>query len=231
MTHSVTDRLFPLSPLQQGMLFHYLKEPHSGVDIEQLVVHLPEPIDETRMRSACESLVHRHEALRAVFSWEDVEQPRQEILDAVDVPFAFVDAQSVSSVEQQARFAKLLEDDRLAGFDLSVAPMVRFTLVQWAPASFSLIWTFHHALLDGRCFPILLRELFDSYSDGSIRSDPGSLRSVYRQYIEKSQEQDTSRALDFWRDYLKSFHAPTPLVIDHKATEIQSPYGELEEDL
>jgi len=231
MTHSLTDRLFPLSPLQQGMLFHYLKEPHSGVDIEQLVVHLPEPISETRMRSACEWLVHRHDALRTRFSWEDAEQPRQEILDVVQVPFALVDAQSFSPAEQQEVFEKLLKKDRLEGFDPGVAPLLRFTLFRRGSSSFSLIWTFHHALLDGRSFPILLRELFDAYSEELKESRSTSPHSVYRRHIEGLSEQNSTRDLTFWKEYLASFRAPTPLVVDHQAAEIDYPQGELWEIL
>jgi len=231
MTHSVADRLFPLSPLQQGMLFHYLKEPHSGIDIEQLVVHLPEVIDHARMRSACEWLVHQHDALRARLSWEDVEQPRQEILDAVSLPFIFVDAQSDSPAKRDERFARLLQEDRLAGFDLSVAPLVRFTLFQRTSSSCSLIWTFHHALLDGRCFPILLRELFDAYSEGTNRTRSSPPASVYRQHIEGLHERDTDQASAFWKDYLESFRAPTPLVVDQKVSQIEYPQGELWEIL
>jgi len=229
MTHSLTDRLFPLSPLQQGMLFHYLKEPHAGIDIEQLIVHLPEVIDQVRMQSACEWLVHRHDALRARLSWEDVEQPRQEILDAVRVPFIVVDAQLDSPKEREERFERLLQEDRLVGFDLSVAPLVRFTLFQRTSSSCSLIWTFHHALLDGRCFPILLRELFDAYSEGANRLSPPA--SVYRQHMEGLHELDTDQASTFWKDYFESFRAPTPLVVDQKVSEIEYPQGELWEIL
>ena len=80
-------RSFPLSPMQQGMLFHYLKEPHSGVDIEQIVVHLPEAVDPARMEDAWRWLVQRHDVLRARFVWEGVDSPEQVIEPNVVVPF------------------------------------------------------------------------------------------------------------------------------------------------
>ena len=61
--------------MQQGMLFHHLMEPHSGVDIQQLVVQLPERIDTTRLERAWQWLVQRHDILRARFVWEGLEQP------------------------------------------------------------------------------------------------------------------------------------------------------------
>ena len=61
--------VYPLSPLQQGMLFHALSEPHSGVDIEQLVFTLHEPVDVDRMQAAWEAVLTRHAMLRTAFRW------------------------------------------------------------------------------------------------------------------------------------------------------------------
>ena len=76
--HPIVDS-FPLSPMQQGMLFHQLMAPHSGVDIQQLVVHLLEEVDGSRLEAAWQWLVRRHDILRARFVWEGIEQPAQEI--------------------------------------------------------------------------------------------------------------------------------------------------------
>ena len=72
--------MFPLSAMQQGMLFHHLREPHAGIDVEQLVLHLPECIDSVRLRSAWQWLVQRHAVLRTRFAWEGRDQPAQEIV-------------------------------------------------------------------------------------------------------------------------------------------------------
>ena len=74
MTQSHITDSFPLSPMQLGMLFNYLKEPRTGVDIEQVVVHLPEPIDFPRLQSAWDWLVSRHDILRARFSWDGAQR-------------------------------------------------------------------------------------------------------------------------------------------------------------
>src|SRR5262245_56714239 len=232
MNVRLTKDCFPLSPLQQGMLFHWLKEPHAGVDIEQLVVHLPEEIDPGKLKSACEWLVSRHEVLRARFDWENIERPQQEILDKVKIPFFLVDAQGGSEAEKQFRLDRFLKEDRIQGFALQTAPLLRFTLYRWAPSSFSLVWTFHHALLDGRCFPILLRELFETYErpmSEAWAGGPGD--SAFREHVDWLQNQDHAQNGHFWRDYLDSFRAPTPLVVDHKPAQVEFPQGEAREHL
>jgi surfactin family lipopeptide synthetase C len=91
MNHSIVTDRFPLSPMQQGMLFHHVREAHSGVDIEQLVVHLTERMNVSQFEAAWQWLVQRHEILRARFNWEGIEEPQQEILASVTLPFAVED--------------------------------------------------------------------------------------------------------------------------------------------
>src|SRR5437870_2492910 len=135
----VVDR-YPLSPMQQGMLFHHLMEQHSGVDIQQLVVHLPERVDAGRLEAAWQWLVRRHDILRTRFVWAGTEQPKQEVVAEVSVPFVVEDARHLSENDQRERLASFLKTDRLRGFELDSAPMLRLTLFQWGEASFTLLW-------------------------------------------------------------------------------------------
>ena len=212
--HPIVDS-FPLSPMQQGMLFHQLMAPHCGVDIQQLVVHLLEEVDGSRLEAAWQWLVRRHDILRARFVWEGNEQPAQEIAAEVSVPFMVEDARHLSEHGQRERLASFLKADRLRGFELDSAPMLRLTLFQWREASFTFVWTFHHALLDGRCYPMLLREVFEAYAElaqGEVaaREAPPS----YRQYIDWLQQHSPAEARSYWKELLTGFFAPTPLVIE-----------------
>jgi len=214
MNRTSLSGAFALSPMQQGMLFHYLKEPHSGVDIEQIVVHLPEKIDARRLEIAWQWLVKRHDILRTKFVWEGNET-QQEVLPEVTVPFKVHEERGLSKKVQGERLKEFLQADRVRGFDLSEAPLLRLTLFPWSEESFSLVWTFHHALLDGRSYPVLLREVFEAYAElrtGAIsrRSEPFS----YRRYIEWLQEENFDAAEVFWKKQLAGFTAATPLVVD-----------------
>ncbi len=220
--------------MQLGMLFNYLKEPRAGVDIEQMVVRLPEPIDFPRLQSAWDWLVSRHDVLRARFSWDGASGPSQQILSEVSAPFEFFDCANLSKDSQEKKLTSFLEEDRVAGFDLSQAPLTRLALFRWSDASSSLVWTFHHALIDGRCYPVLLREVFDAYVEletGAIvpRPDPPK----YRRYIEWLEQKDFSSADSFWKQLLAGFTAPTPLMVERHgpAPKDVRPHGEIWESL
>ena len=78
---------FPLSPMQQGMVFHYLAAPHSGGDIEQIVCSLRESLNIQAFREAWDRVVSRHAVLRTGFRWEETQEPLQEVHQKVTVPF------------------------------------------------------------------------------------------------------------------------------------------------
>jgi amino acid adenylation domain-containing protein/non-ribosomal peptide synthase protein (TIGR01720 family) len=218
MNRTSLSGAFALSPMQQGMLFHYLKDPHSGVDIEQIVVHLPEKIDARRLEMAWQWLVKRHDILRTKFVWEGNET-QQEVLPEVVVPFVVHEERGLPQKIQDERLKVFLQADRVRGFDLSEAPMLRLVLFQWGDESFSLVWAFHHALLDGRSYPVLLREVFEAYAE--LRSGAISQRSEpfpYRRYIEWLQEENFDAAELFWKKQLAGFTAATPLLVDRQST-------------
>jgi amino acid adenylation domain-containing protein/non-ribosomal peptide synthase protein (TIGR01720 family) len=197
------------------MLFHHLTDQRAGVDIEQVVLHVPEALDPARLEAAWQWLIDRHDILRSRFVWEGVEEPCQQVMGDVRVPFVYEDARSLTTVEQGERLRSFLAADRLSGFELNCAPMSRLMVFQWQQASFSLVWTFHHALLDGRCYPVLLREAFEAYAelgDGPVLSRPEPIS--YRRHIEWLQRQDFAAADSFWKEQLAGFTAPTPLVVD-----------------
>src|SRR6185503_4866673 len=206
MSMGQTIDAFPLSPMQHGMLFHHLQDPRSGIDIEQLVVHLAERVDAERLNAAWQWLVQRHDILRTRFVWAELEQPQQEVLSTAPVPFTIEDARQLTPHNQREKLKTFLKTDRLRGFDMNCAPMARLTLFQREDSASTLVWTFHHALLDGCCFPSLLQEVFEVYSElekGGVAPRPAA--PPYRRYIEWLQRNDGAGAEAFWTAFLQGF--------------------------
>ncbi|MBC5800007.1 MAG: amino acid adenylation domain-containing protein [Candidatus Eremiobacteraeota bacterium] len=195
------------------MLFHHLLEPHSGVDIEQLVISLPEPVDAQRLRRAWQLVAARTDLLQTAFRWQGVGRPQQEVVTSSAIPLRSDDLRALGPAERDAHVAAYLRDDRRNGFAMDVAPLMRLALFRLENDAYELIWTFHHALLDGRSFPIVLREVFECYgalADGAVPA-PAQMRRSYREYIAWLTEQDFDDAEPFWREQLRGFTTPTPL--------------------
>src|SRR5580765_5744487 len=211
---NLVAKAYELSPMQHGMLFHAIGEPGSGVDIEQIVCQLDEPLNTAAMQRAWELIASRHTILRTAFVWEGVAEPLQQVYESITLPSEIIDWRSADPAEQAARWRQLLVSDRRQGFDLSRAPLMRLHIVQLGESSYRMLWTFHHALLDGRSFPIVLREVFAAYTafrDGVQGGPQLASRKPYFDYIEWLRTQDLAGADQFFRAKLKGFRAPTPI--------------------
>ncbi len=203
---------YALSPMQQGMLFHSQYAPGSGVDIEQIVCELNETIIPDLFCKAWMLVVDRHPILRTNFKWEELEVPIQEVHEKVNLPFFYEDLSAIIKKDQQKFLDEYCNSDRKQGFDLSAAPLMRVKLLKLSEKSFTCIWTFHHILLDGRSFPIILNEVFKFYNK-FINNENIDLPvpKPYGEYIKWLQDQDESKSIFFWKKYLEGFKSPTSL--------------------
>src|SRR4051812_43538284 len=181
MSRPGVEDLLPLSPLQQGLLFHAVyDEASTDVYAVQLVLRITGPLDVEAMRRATGALLSRHANLRAAFLHEKFDEPIQVIARDLPLPWFEVDLFGRADAEQE--LDSWLAADRARRFDLSKPPLLRFTLITVGPGDYRLVLTNHHILLDGWSMPVLLRELFALY--GSAGDDSG-LPPVtpYREYL------------------------------------------------
>jgi amino acid adenylation domain-containing protein len=223
---------YALSPIQQGMLFHYLRGEHAGVDIEQMVMELHEPLLVPAFERAWQYVTDRHTALRTGFRWEELAAPEQFVLENVRVPMDYFDWSALSPAEQIAKTDGFLRADRRRGFDLRNPPLVRLALFRLSDNRYRLIWSVHHLVIDGRSFAIVLKEVFAA-NEAACRGESldWSVTQPYRKYIDWLEQQDLSAAEAFWRRRLRGFHTATPLLADPGALAWPADAGFLEEEI
>src|SRR5438093_5476112 len=162
-TGNIED-IYGLSPLQEGMLFHSLHSPGSGIYIEQACCRLRGDLRVGALKEAWRGVVDRHPALRISIVTEGLDRPLQIVRRGVRPAWREEDWRGIGREEQGDRLASLLREDRSRGFDLSAAPLVRFTLVRLGEAEWELVWTFHHLLLDGWSASMVLNEAVARYA-------------------------------------------------------------------
>ncbi|MCI5130031.1 MAG: amino acid adenylation domain-containing protein, partial [Candidatus Electrothrix sp. EH2] len=217
-TYSELSDIYPLSPMQQGMLFHALYEPKTGVYFEQMQLRLSN-LDPRAFRKAWQHQVKRHANLRTAFL---VDQPPflQIVQTVVQLPWREQDWREFSQEEQQSQLEALLEYERYEDFDLSTAPLMRFDLIRLDAQQYVFICHFHHILMDGWCLPIMLNEIREDYL--AFKSEKLSkLQSErpYRNYIDWLIKQDSTAAQQYWQQRLAGFITPTQLPIVAHQTE------------
>ncbi|MFE3515084.1 amino acid adenylation domain-containing protein [Streptomyces sp. NPDC059166] len=202
-TGGLSDVL-PLTPLQEGLLFHAVYDRQElDVYAVQLVLDLEGPLDRAALKASAAGVLARHPNLRAGFRYRRNGQPVQ--LIARDVPLLWREVGEVVDLDA------LTDRDRTEPFDVGRPPLIRFTLVATGADCHRLLVTCHHILLDGWSMPLLLSELFTAYAaGGDVRVLPAV--TSYRSYLSWLSRQDTQAAANAYRELLSGLEEPTRLV-------------------
>ena len=202
--------IYPLTPAQAGILFHTLQAPGSGVYFEQYACTLSGRMHIAAFRQAWHTVVNRHPMLRTAFIW---------VRQTVELPFVQEDWREFSTAEQIDRLEAFLRQDRVRGFDLAKAPLLRLALFQVETHVYQMVWSFHHLQLDGWSTALVLKEVFDCYEALQRGEAPKSSASgAFKDYVGWLKQQDIHQAETVWKTELAGFTTPTALRIDGGAT-------------
>ncbi|MDB4991665.1 MAG: putative linear pentadecapeptide gramicidin synthetase LgrB, partial [Myxococcaceae bacterium] len=201
------DGLYPLSPLQEGMLFHEVLDPSSRIYCEQLVGTLRGRLRTQDLRRAWELLAERHTILRTVFHWRTEGRPLQLVQPRAQVEWRELE---LSGADGAMRIEQYLKEDKERGFELDQAPPWRLALMRVRDDEHVLVFTHHHLLLDGWSYNVLFRNLLDLYT-ALGESDAPTLGPVdaYERFVTWLESRDRASASAFWRASLSEVTAPT----------------------
>lgn len=205
--------IYPLSPMQQGILFECLAaDPQAGLYVEQFAYSFDGSFDPDSFRSAWSQLTSRHTVLRTSFHWEGLDAPVQVVRKSVELDWQLLDWSDCETSQQEAKLGTLRDALRREGFRFEQAPLMRLRLIRLAADRHVFVWTHHHLLLDGWCVPILVRELVACYN-AALKGETAILPPVrqYRDHLAWISQQDRQAARRYWEERLGDIDAPTLL--------------------
>ena len=211
------EDILPLSPLQEGLLFHALYDAQApDLYTVQLVLALQGPLDGATLQAAVQALIGRHASLRAAFQHENLSRPVQVILPKVVPPWRNIDLSLLHAADREQRLAGILAEDRAERFDLASPPLIRSTLIRLSTDEHRLVLTHHHVLMDGWSTPVVAQELLTLYAH---KGDAGALPRVtpYRDYLAWIAEQDRAAATAAWCEALAGLEEGTRLASPDRA--------------
>ncbi|MFQ6398651.1 amino acid adenylation domain-containing protein [Nocardia sp. KC 131] len=214
-TYPNLDDVWPLSPLQYGLLFHawYDSDTADGYTVQTRLT-LAGRVDAARLRSAAQALVERHENLRVAYVETD-DGPRQLVLATAEIRWYDLDLRAITDrAERDREVERLIAVDAGTRFDLTRPPLLRFTLIRTAPEDYTLVMTNHHLVLDGWSTPLLVRELLAIYIASGA---PGQIPALppapsYREFLSWLDGQDNAASIAAWKQSLAGIDAPTRAV-------------------
>ncbi|SEC97784.1 non-ribosomal peptide synthetase [Pseudomonas marginalis] len=212
---SAIEDVYPLTPMQEGLLLHTLLEPGTGLYYMQDRYRINSALDPERFAQAWQAVIARHEALRASFCWNVGEDMLQVIHKPGSTPIEYLDWGADQESEQEPRLQALLKAEREAGFDLLNQAPFHLRLIRVGEARYWFMMSNHHILIDAWCRSLLMNDFFDIYMAlGEGREAQLATPPRYRDYIAWLQRQNLAEARQWWQQNLQGFERTTPIPSD-----------------
>nr|WP_315591462.1 non-ribosomal peptide synthetase [uncultured Cupriavidus sp.] len=203
---------YPLSPLQEGLLFHHLRDGSDGAYVNQLVLAVDGPLDPVRMGAAWQAVLDAHPILRTSFvpagEVNGSDLALQCVHRRVALPVSTEDWRAVPSDDAARRLEEWCRTDRAQGFDPFTPPLMRLALLRVADTRWWLVWSRHHLVVDGWGSVQLLDEALQRYADATHTATP---RRPYRDYIAWTAQQPQAPTREFWQQAFAGLEGPTHL--------------------
>ncbi len=203
------EDVYPATGMQQGLLFHSLLQRGRYVTQTRLTFG---PLQVQTFKQAWQKVCQRHVIFRTGFVGLDSHQPHQVVFRNVQLPWQEYDLSAMPATNVQARIEAIGLADKQQGFELTQAPLMRMSICRLPGEHYQLLWSYHHALVDGWSVPLIFAEVAQCYS-ALQRGEDVQLSSVYsyRDYVAWLGQQSRSEAQSYWREQLASVEQVTPV--------------------
>ncbi|HZS22365.1 MAG TPA: amino acid adenylation domain-containing protein, partial [Pseudonocardiaceae bacterium] len=219
------EDLYPLTPLQAGMVFHSLLDPSAAAYVDQAQLRISGISDPQAWGLAWQRVVDRIPLLRTAVAWEGIDEPVQIVHRRVVVPTTYYDWRALSEQQRHQELARIAAAER-AEIDLAVPPLLRLVIARVGGDEIAMIWTHHHVILDGWSMGAVFAEVCEQYAAITQDRAPELItRRPFRDYLHWLAEQDQTQAHEHWRAVLAGFDSRTPLPYDrapHQAHQAES---------
>ena len=190
------EDVLPLTPMQEGMVFHALYEKESAAYSDQVVLRLRGALDPKTFAAAWHALGEQYPNLRAAFLTGETERPVAVIARGSRLDFTY------QEVRDEAELVALRAAERARKFDLASAPLLRLTLVRLGADEHEAILGFHHSLLDGWSSGLIWQRLEENYRALAAGKPVPAVRGAFRDFLRWLRSRDAERDLAYWRELL-----------------------------
>ncbi len=205
MKDKLIKEIYELSPLQEGILFHYMQDQNSTTYFEQVIMCISGYVDVELLEKSFQTIIDRHDILRTVFSYRKTKKPYQVLMRQRKAVVNFEDYSGLGQSFKTLKIKQFIQNDKYNVFDISKDFLLKLSLLRKSENEYVLIWRFHHIILDAWSLQILYKELWLIYSS-FLEQIPIKLPAVvpYSSYIKWQKKQLHHEAKAFWAGYLKN---------------------------
>jgi len=209
------QKIYSLTPLQEGILFHHLEDSQSTGYVVQSILKVTGQLNEYAIRKSLDYIERRHAALRTSIIYEGLSKPRQVVFVKKQIELSFLDLSEFETSEQEKLFESAVHKDINRGYNLTTDSLMRVTCVKYDEQNHKIIFNFHHIIIDGWCTSLVFGDLFKYYNwliEGRSEQDileqierEERLGGKYSDYIQWLEKQDQEEGLAYWEELLESY--------------------------
>ncbi|HEU0076751.1 MAG TPA: condensation domain-containing protein, partial [Longimicrobiaceae bacterium] len=206
------ETLYPLTPMQHGMLLRALQSAEPGEYVEQVGWTIRGGYDASAFEEAWGVALDRHPALRTAFFWEGMDEPVQVVRRDARVAVERHDWSGVPRDEVEGRLRELAAEERRRGFDPGAAPLLRVSEVRLEDGAVRVLVSYHHLVMDGWSLSLCLRDVLGAYDALRRGEQPaGEPALPFARYVARVRGRDAAESEAFWRGELAGVAGPTRL--------------------
>ncbi|MFB6719448.1 amino acid adenylation domain-containing protein [Kribbella sp. NPDC056345] len=214
MTAPRVENIYRLTFLQEGLLFHSVEDPDAAFYVDQVTYRLTGDVDPEALRQAWQLTTERHSVLRTSFHWQGVSELVQVVHREVEVELEALDWRDRPAARHEEELEAFLQADRLSGFSLESAPLIRMMLIRLAEREYRFVFCYHHMLIDAWSGLMVLNEAFGYYDQLADGKTPEVVAArPFHDYVSWVRGQSIADAEQFWRAALAGVQDPTPIPI------------------
>lgn len=201
------ESIYPLSHLQEGMLFHGLYNQSSNAYMEQYSWDISN-LDIAIFKTTWAHLIKQHTILRSAFYYEELSVPVQCAYKDLPLPLDILDYTIYPEEEIKKRVSTFIKEDYDRRISFDKAPLIRISLLKMAANTYKMVWTHHHILLDGWSVSLLMGEMLDVYGKLCKGETPQLEEDKYEDFVRYIEKKDKFQQEDYWKKYLSPLDGP-----------------------
>ncbi|KAF0685270.1 hypothetical protein As57867_022729, partial [Aphanomyces stellatus] len=218
------EDIYPATPMQAGMLYAMIQDPQEYV--LQSTFDLAGGLAFAQFQSYWKQLADQESLLRTVFV-----STAHGLFQAVtknDLSTWTMLPETWSIEDVAAKTKAFSQADCARGFTLGSNSYNRFTGIQLSDGSVRVIWTTHHAVMDGWSGALIVSRLKSLAYGYTLQHS----HTTFKDYIEWLARQDKSAAASFWKAYLADVHHASSLGLakPHPSTIQDAKYNKISLD-
>ncbi|MGM9979579.1 MAG: amino acid adenylation domain-containing protein, partial [Clostridium sp.] len=214
------QKIYKLTPMQEGMLYHKLKDNDSNNYFLQEVISIKSDITYEEIYATMNLLLYKYDVLRTAINYKNGIEPVQIVIK--DRVLESKEINLINESNKEEVLNNIIKSDIKRGFDLEKDSLMRITFLRFNENESKLIWSFHHIILDGWSVPILyrdfvkyLKKIKNHVTINEIKEcidNETNNKATYSDFVNRLLSKDSNEALKYFNNLLYGFEGESKIM-------------------